>query len=103
MKYWDKMKENEWTDPKYWKDLIEDDAELKEVKFRGGAKSRFIGEYKEWLSDNKPISMNKRKLLKQKEKYNLLTIKEMRLLKTVCFERITWQKYEEEQADAVKA
>merc|ERR1712019_100422 len=71
---WESMKENEWDDPKYWKDLIEDADELKACGLKGGSKAKFIGNVKEWMEDDGPVSAKKRKLLKLRDKYELISL-----------------------------
>merc|ERR1712087_970157 len=102
MENWDKMKERGWSKPKFWKRLVKNDDELEKCGFVGGFAAAFIEEYEEWLEDNQPVSSKKRKLLKMREKYSLISFKEIKILKEICFKPDTWEIYQKEQTEAVK-
>ena len=86
IKFFDVMKENGWGHPEDWGDLIEDKNELKECGFKGGFKATFRREFNAWKEDNGTVSAEKRKLLKLRAKYGLISFKEMKILRRICFE-----------------
>jgi len=82
-RYWKKMEEDGWDDPRDWHEMTTED--LKEVGFKGG-------HLRKWPKKIKELGGG-----------SLLTASQKGLLREICFKPETWEKFEEAQEMAARS
>eukprot|EP00485_Elphidium_margaritaceum_P010703 CAMPEP_0202685950 /NCGR_PEP_ID=MMETSP1385-20130828/1750_1 /ASSEMBLY_ACC=CAM_ASM_000861 /TAXON_ID=933848 /ORGANISM="Elphidium margaritaceum" /LENGTH=828 /DNA_ID=CAMNT_0049340425 /DNA_START=73 /DNA_END=2559 /DNA_ORIENTATION=+ len=87
--YFEALKQDGWDDPEGWCDLTDED--LAALGFKRGHISKFQREYAKWC-----------RVRPKGNDGELLKARERRLLREICREPETWQKYQSEKEEGIK-